>query len=78
MKQLNHMFFFLSVTLWCQISAKEDYMLFRDVLHILKDQVTSIKITNHLLYTMLFTDESPENAGLYTDKWNSFPMPHKN
>ncbi len=60
MKQLNHMFFFLSVTLWCQISAKEDYMLFRDVLHILKDQVTSIKITNHLLYTMLFTDESPE------------------
>lgn len=68
MKQLNHMFFFLSVTLWCQISAKEDYMLFRDVLHILKDQVTSIRITNHLLYTMLFTDESPENAGLYTDK----------
>lgn len=43
-------------------------MLFRDVLHILKDQVTSIRITNHLLYTMLFTDESPENAGLYTDK----------
>lgn len=43
-------------------------MLFKDVLHILQNQVDSIGITNTLLYTMLFTDTSLHDAEVYTDR----------